>query len=96
MPEYTLYDSKGKPVRIDGRTWRGHPPQEVYLDAKRGYQRVYYDPASSKGIKDNLIAEADPYHRQSTCTIQMVDRTVQGRLHPMHKKRARDDEPSPI
>ena len=59
MPEYTLYDSNGKPVRIDGRTWRGHPPQEVYLDAKRGYQRVYYDPASSKGIKDNLIDEAD-------------------------------------
>ena len=59
MPEYTLYDSKGKPVRIDGRTWRGHPPQEVYLDAKRGYQRVYYDPASSKGIKDNLIDEAN-------------------------------------
>ena len=59
MPEYTLYDSQGKPVRIDGRTWRGHPPQEVYLDAKRGYQRVYYDPASSKGIKDNLIDEAD-------------------------------------
>jgi len=59
MPEYTLYDSKGKPVRIDGRTWRGHPPQEVYLDAKRGYQRTYYDPASSKGIKDNLIAEAN-------------------------------------
>ena len=58
MPEYTLYDSQGEPVRIDGRTWRGHPPQEVYLDAKRGYQRVYYDPASSKGIKDNLIAEA--------------------------------------
>ena len=58
MPEYTLYDSNGEPVRIDGRTWRGHPPQEVYLDAKRGYQRVYYDPASSKGIKDNLIAEA--------------------------------------
>ena len=58
MPEYTLYDSQGEPVRIDGRTWRGHPPQEVYLDAKRGYQRVYYDPTSSKGIKDNLIAEA--------------------------------------
>ena len=58
MPEYTLYDSNGEPVRIDGRTWRGHPPQEVYLDAKRGYQRVYYDPASSEGIKDNLIAEA--------------------------------------
>ena len=63
MPEYTLYDSKGKPVRIDGRTWRGHPPQEVYLDAKRGYQRVYYDPASSKGIKDNLIAEAKRQRR---------------------------------
>lgn len=45
-------------MRIDGRTWRGHPPREVYLDAKRGYQRIYYDPASSKGIKDNLIAEA--------------------------------------
>ena len=58
IPEYTLYDSNGDPVRIDGRTWRGHPPQEVYLDAKRGYQRIYYDPASSKGIKDNLIAEA--------------------------------------
>ena len=63
MPEYTLYDSKGKPVRIDGRTWRGHPPQEVYLDAKRGYQRAYYDPASSKGIKDNLIAEAKRQRR---------------------------------
>ena len=59
IPEYTLYDSNGKPVRIDGHTWRGHPPREVYLDAKRGYQRVYYDPASSKGIKDNLIDEAD-------------------------------------
>ena len=58
IPEYTLYDSNGDPVRIDGPTWRGHPPQEVYLDAKRGYQRIYYDPASSKGIKDNLIAEA--------------------------------------
>ena len=58
IPEYTLYDSNGDPVRIDGRTWRGHPPQEVYLDAKRGYQRIHYDPASSKGIKDNLIAEA--------------------------------------
>ena len=59
MPEYTLYNSQGEPVRIDGRTWRGHPPQEVYLDAKRGYQRAYYDPASSKGIKDNLIDEAN-------------------------------------
>ena len=58
MPEYTLYDSKGKPVRIDGRTWRGHPPQEVYLDAKRGYQRVYYDPTHSEGMQRQLIDEA--------------------------------------
>ena len=59
IPEYTLYDSKGKPVRIDGRTWRGHPPQEVYLDAKRGYQRVYYDPTHSEGMRKQLIAEAN-------------------------------------
>ena len=63
MPEYTLYDSKGKPVRIDGRTWRGHPPQEVYLDAKRGYQRVYYDPTHSEGMQQQLVDEAKRQRR---------------------------------
>ena len=63
MPEYTLYDSKGKPVRIDGRTWRGHPPQEVYLDAKRGYQRAYYDPTNTKGMQQQLIDEAKRQRR---------------------------------
>ena len=61
MPEYTLYDSQGEPVRIDGRTWRGHPPQEVYLDAKRGYQILHHNPTHEKavGIKGNLIDEAN-------------------------------------
>ena len=61
MPEYTLYDSNGEPVRIDGRTWRGHPPQEVYLDAKRGYQILHHNPTHEKavGIKGNLIDEAN-------------------------------------
>ena len=59
MPEYTLYNSQGEPVRIDGRTWRGHPPQEVYLDAKRGYQRAYYDPTHSEGMQQQLIDEAN-------------------------------------
>ena len=60
MPEYTLYDSNGEPVRIDGRTWRGHPPREVYLDAKRGYQILHHNPDHPKAadIKGNLIAEA--------------------------------------
>ena len=58
IPEYTLYDSKGKLVRIGGHTWRGHPPQEVFLDAKRGYQRIHHNPTHSKGVKDNLIDEA--------------------------------------
>ena len=61
MPEYTLYDSQGEPVRIDGRTGRGHPPQEVYLDAKRGYQILHHNPTHEKavGIKGNLIDEAN-------------------------------------
>ena len=61
VPEYTLYDSQGEPVRIDGRTWRGHPPQEVYLDAKRGYQILHHNPTHEKavGIKGNLIDEAN-------------------------------------
>jgi len=61
MPEYTLYDSQGEPVRIDGRTWRGHPPQEVYLDAKRGYQILHHNPTHEKsvGMKGNLIDEAN-------------------------------------
>jgi len=58
IPEYTLYDSNGDPVRIDGRTWRGHPPQEIYLDAKRGYQRIHYDPTNTKGMQQQLIDEA--------------------------------------
>jgi hypothetical protein len=60
IPEYTLYDSNGDPVRIDGRTWRGHPPREVYLDAKRGYQILHHNPDHPKAadIKGNLIAEA--------------------------------------
>lgn len=63
MPEYTRYDSNGEPVRIDGRTWRGQPPQEVYLDAKRGYQRVYYDPTHTKGMQQQLIDEAKRQRR---------------------------------
>ena len=63
IPEYTLYDSKGKPVRIDGRTWRGHPPREVYLDAKRGYQRIHYDPTNTKGMQQQLIDEAKRQRR---------------------------------
>mgnify|MGYP000890236738 FL=1 len=60
IPEYTLYDSNGDPVRIDGRTWRGHPPQEVFLDAKRGYQILHHDPdhPKAKGMQQQLIDEA--------------------------------------
>ena len=61
IPEYTLYDSKGKPVRIDGHTWRGHPPQEIYLDAKRGYQILHHNPdhPKAKGVQQQLIKEAN-------------------------------------
>jgi hypothetical protein len=60
MPEYTLYDSKGTPVRLDGRQLRGYPPQEVFLDAKQGHQVLHYAPNSgiAKGMQDRLVAEA--------------------------------------
>ena len=46
-------------VSFDGRTLRGDPPQEVYLEAKRGYEILDRAPYSQRaeGMRHNLLEE---------------------------------------
>jgi hypothetical protein len=48
IAEYIHHDpDTGKPVSFDGHTNRGHPPVEVFLEAKDGYARLYHQPEST-------------------------------------------------
>ncbi|MGO1977409.1 hypothetical protein [Brachybacterium tyrofermentans] len=42
MPEYALPNPRNssRQVSFDGHVYRGHPPQEVFLEAKRGYEYI--------------------------------------------------------
>ncbi|WP_439692052.1 Tox-REase-5 domain-containing protein [Curtobacterium sp. SP.BCo] len=46
LPEYRLFTEDGTTVDFDGMTERGHPPQEVFLDAKAFSRGIAFaDPA---------------------------------------------------
>lgn len=62
IAEYTHHDlDTGKPVSFDGHTHRGHPPVEVFLEAKDGYAQLHYRPDSdwSTRVSARLAAQAD-------------------------------------
>ena len=41
LSEYARHDpTSGRPVAFDGRTFRGDPPVETFLDAKGPYPRI--------------------------------------------------------
>ena len=61
IPEYHIINpSTGKVVRFDGHTRRADDQQDVFLDAKRGYQLIVFKPdlEKAKAMKVNLVAEA--------------------------------------
>ena len=61
IPEITVPDpvTPERTVSFDGRTHRGDPPQEVYLEAKRGYEILDRAPYSQRaeGMRHNLLEE---------------------------------------
>lgn len=64
IPEYMQVNpDTSKPVAFDGHTFRGDPPQEVFLDSKRGYQVLAFAPGSRISEKIGL-ALADEAQRQ--------------------------------
>lgn len=62
MSEYTAPDPRdpSKAAFLGGRVLRGEPPQEVFLEAKRGYEILERYPNSlrAEGIRENLSKEA--------------------------------------
>ncbi|GAA3675393.1 restriction endonuclease fold toxin 5 of polymorphic toxin system [Yimella lutea] len=62
LSEYVRHDpTSGRPVAFDGRTFRGDPPVETFLDAKHGYAQLAHQPRSdwSTGTSDRLVSEAE-------------------------------------
>lgn len=59
-PEYTALDSTGDAVDFDGHVYRGEPPQEVFLEAKLGYQDLVNDPGGSwaSRVRAKLLKQA--------------------------------------
>ena len=61
IAEYNQLDlDTGKPVSFDGHTHRGHPPVEVFLEAKDGYAQLHYRPEGdwSKNVARSLLRQA--------------------------------------
>lgn len=61
VPEYTMPDvlDPSRTVTFDGHVLRGEPPQEVFLEAKRGYEILDRSPDTprARGIRQNLEEE---------------------------------------
>lgn len=61
LPEYRQFTDDGATVDFDGMTERGHPPQEVFLDAKafsRGIAFAHADNAYWAGRIDSMVRQA--------------------------------------
>ncbi|WP_218002292.1 restriction endonuclease fold toxin 5 domain-containing protein, partial [Janibacter corallicola] len=61
VPEYVVKNpDTDLPVSFDGRTLRGDPPHEVFLDAKDGYADLASNPGRpwTRGMKDGILDAA--------------------------------------
>lgn len=61
-PEYVAVNPEtGRPVRYDGHTLRGDPPVEVFLEAKKGYEGLHWNPDStrSQGMRESIVAQIE-------------------------------------